>query len=193
MDKEIVVIEKKVSLQEQKAEALVIKTEADMSKAVVMLSEVNKVADGVKTEKEKIVKPLNEALKAERARWAPIETACTNAVATIRQKMMSYQKKLDAEIAEKKAKIIDRVDRGTLRVETAVDKMEALPDAAASVMTTAGSIQWRTVKKLVITNEKMIPREYLDVNEVRIKEALKAGKVVPGAEMIEEKIPSNSR
>ena len=57
----------------------------------------------------------------------------------------------------------------------------------------AGTVQWMTVKKLVIEDETKIPREYLDVNETRVKEALKAGTVVPGAKLIEEKVPKNLR
>lgn len=180
-------------MYEKKADALVIKTTSDMEEAVKLLSVTNQVTDRVTTEKEKITKPLNEALKAERARWKPIEDACANAVATIKGKMIVFQRAVEAENAKKEEKIMARVEKGSLRTETAVAKLEALPDAKASVTTDAGMIQWRTVQKLVIEDANAIPREYLDVNEVRIKAALKAGVVVSGAKMVEERVPANFR
>lgn len=188
-----VVIQSEVSVYEREANALVIKTDADMELAVKILSATNTTADRVQAEKEKITKPLNEALKAERARWKPIEDACANAIATIKAKMVAFQRQLEAENAKKEEKIMARVEKGTLRTETAVAKLEALPDAKASVTTDAGMVQWRVVKKLVISDPMLIPREYLVVNEVAVKEALKAGKVVPGASFVEEKVPANFR
>lgn len=188
-----VVIQSEVSVYEREANQLVIKTSSDMEQAVKILSATNQTADRVTAEKEKITKPLNEALKAERARWKPIEDACANAVATIKGKMMAYQRAVEAENAKKEEKIMARVEKGTLKTETAVAKLEALPDASAMVATSAGAVQWRTVSKLVIEDINAIPREYLDVNEVRVKAALKAGKLVAGCKMVDEKVPANFR
>lgn len=187
------VVQAEASVYEKKALELMIQSTADMEFAVTLLSETNKVADRVEKEKEKVTVPLNEALKAERARWKPIETACANAVAMIRSKMMEFQKKIDTENKAKEEKLMARVEKGTMRVDTAIAKLEAMPDAKASVVTESGMVQWTTVKKLVIENELLIPREYLVVDQVKVKEALKAGKSVPGAILIEEKIPKNFR
>jgi CRISPR/Cas system CMR subunit Cmr4 (Cas7 group RAMP superfamily) len=193
MNKDIALVEKSVSKQEAQATALVITDDAGMEKAVALLSQTNLIADNVKEEKEKITKPLNEALSAERARWKPIETACANAIATIRGKMMLYQKAVDAAIKEKEAKLMARVEKGTMKVDTAVRKMDELPDSVQTISTSFGQLQWTTVKKLVIDDASLIPREYLDVNETRVREALKAGTVVPGAKLVEEKVPKNLR
>lgn len=191
--KNIALVEKKISKQEAQANELRIVDDKSMELAVSLLSQSNKIADEVKEEEEKITKPLNEALKAERARWKPIKEACANAIGTIRAKMMEYQKKIDEKNKETEAKLVDRVERGTMKAETASDKMEALPESAKMVTTAAGALQWMTVKKLVIEDMLLIPRTYLDVNETRVKDALKAGTVVPGAKLIEEKVPKNLR
>jgi hypothetical protein len=186
-------VSKEVSVYERVAEKLVLESAEDMVGAVKMLSETNKVADRVKEEKEKVTKPLLEALNAERARWKPIETAVANAVALIRGKMMDYQKKTEEENRIKEEKLMARVEKGTMRVDTAVTKMNQLPDAKASVTTDSGMVQWTTVKKLVITDEGLIPREYLVIDQVKVKEALKKGVVVSGAQLVEEKVPKNFR
>jgi hypothetical protein len=187
------VVKAEVSVYEREAVKLIIDSPEDMERAVTILSETNKVADRVKDEKEKITVPLNEALKAERARWKPIEDACANAVSIIKSKMIAYQRLLEVKNKEKEDKLMKRVDKGTMKVETAVGKMEALPDTKASVATGAGMIMWKTVKKLVISDALLIPREYLIVDEVKVKEALKNGIVVAGASLVEEKTPSNFR
>jgi hypothetical protein len=188
-----VVVQKEVSVYERVATKLLIETPDDMVVAVKTLSETNKVADRVKEEKEKVTKPLLEALNAERARWKPIETACANAVAMVRTKMMEYQKKVDAENAIIEARALARVERGTMRMDTAVSKVAALQDSTVAVTSDAGMVQWTTIKKLVITDEQLIPREYLVVDEVRVKDALKKGLVVPGAQLVEERVPKNFR
>ena len=187
-----VVFEKEVSVYEKKANALVI-DEASIESAVVLLSETNKVADKVKAEKEKITTPLNEALRVERARWKPIEDAVTNAVATIKSKLVAYQRVAEEARVAKEANLMARVEKGTMRGDTAVAKMEALPDTNAPVTTASGLIQYRTVQKLVIEDINKIPREFLVVDEVKVKAALKAGNVVPGAKMVEEKVIANYR
>lgn len=194
MSKDIALsVKKKVSIQEQKALDLVIKTDEDMEVAVVMLSEANKALDAIKDEKDKIIKPAKEVIDTEKARWKPIEDICSRVVSTVRGKMMEYQKKIEAKVKEREEAIAKSAEKGKIKPETAMKKMEALPNAAASVTTGSGMVQWTTVKKLVIENEALIPREYLDVNEARVREALKTGKVVPGAKLIEEKIPKNFR
>lgn len=195
--KEIATIDKKmatlVSKQEQEANELVIKDLEDMKYATTILSDVNRMADKLEEERTKLTVPLNATLKEINSRYKPFSTMLSNAVSTIRTKMMEAQKRFDAEADAKREKLMDRVERGTMKVETAVSKMEDIPDANAKVLTDSGAVQWVTVKKLVIVDAKKIPREYLDINEARIKDALKNGIMVEGAKLVEEKIPKNTR
>lgn len=189
----VVKFSKKLSIVENEANALVINTPDDMLKAVEMLSNINKSADAIREEKEKITKPLNEVLKTERARWSPVENICSNVVLTIRSKMMEYQKRIDEQVKITQEKIMARVEKGTMKVETAVSKMEKLPDAKASVTTTAGMVQWVEQKKMVIFDTTLIPRPYLLPDEVAIRKDLLLGKEIPGAKIEIIKIPKNLR
>lgn len=188
-----ITLTKQVSKYEARANEITIKDDTGMAEATQSLSEINKILDAAVKEKEKVTKPLNEALKVERNRWKPIEDACANAVATLKSKMIAYRRKVDEENAKKEAAIIARAEKGTLRPETAVAKLENLPDAAKTVTSDAGLVKWREVTRLVIEDESKLPREYLDVNEMRVKTALKEGKLVPGARLSVEKEPCNYR
>ncbi len=63
------IIKKELSPIVEKANSIKIINEKDLLEATEMLSQVNKIKDKITLEKEKVVLPLNEALKAERARW----------------------------------------------------------------------------------------------------------------------------
>ena len=49
-------------------------------------------------------------------------------------------------------------------------------------------LQEREVKRVVVTNESEIPREYLVPDMRKIEQALRDGKVVPGTELVIEKV-----
>lgn len=193
MDKEIKLIEKKVSPIVTEATSLKISDDKSMGVAVTLLSNCNKQLDKITEEKEKITKPLNEALKAERARWKPIETVLTEAVSVVRKKMSAYQTELLAKQREEQEKIAKRVEKGTLKVETGIKKMSEVKNVDKEIATNEGLVQFREVQTLKITDEKKIPREYLVIDEKSVLEALKAGKNVPGAEVEIVQVPVNFR
>ena len=89
---------KMTNTQLQKIEPLAARAiDCDITDAITMtdaaqfLSELNQQNDRIKAEKAKVVNPLNEALKEERARWKPAETILSGAISTIRSKIGIYQ------------------------------------------------------------------------------------------------------
>lgn len=177
----------------QRAESLEIEKQADLPQAVQMLSELNKTADKITEEKEKITKPLNEALKQERNRWKPIETVLEQAINTLRTKITKYQ---TAQIAIEKAqqeKIAARLEKGTLTLPTAVRRLADLKISEKSVNSEAGYIKFRVTKKFIVENLELVPRDYLIINEALIKEAMKDQKEIPGIRYYEEQTPINYR
>lgn len=187
------IIKAQVSDNERIAIEHVVNSPETQREAVTLLSNANKLSDKITAEKEKITKPLNAALQAERARWKPLETSIANIVSNLKTKMLSYEKQVAAEQAKKQAQIMARVEKGTMKVETAVSKLSDVVASDSSVTTESGMIQYAIVKKLYIVDAELIPRAYLEVNEVRVREALKSGVVVPGAELREEKTIKNFR
>ncbi len=166
-----------------------------MSKAVVILSKLNQFNDQIKEEKEKVTKPLNEALKAERGRWKPLEAMYEDAIEGLRGKMSAYQTAVEKERREKEMAIASRIKegRGNLSLETAVKKIDSLEKVEKEVATDAGLVQFREVQKLKIMDEMLIPREYLVIDEKRVLEALKAGREVAGAVVETVQVPVNYR
>lgn len=153
------------------------------------------MGDAIKEKKELITKPLNLALKNAREMFKPLENPYEDAIQILRMKMSGYQTaKLKAE-EEAKAKIANRVGegKGKIRLETAVEKIEEIGTTEKNASTEAGAVSFRTVKKFKIVDLKLVPIEYLMLNESLVTKVMKEGKELPGLAYFEEQIPVNYR
>src|ERR1035437_2095173 len=126
MKKEIT-IQKQVNPIVKQVQTLVISSQEDMTKAVSTLSKLNKFADHIDEEKKKLTKPINEALKEIRSRYAPIEDVLSDAIETLKGKMTSYQDEATKAQHESEEDVADRVNRGILKVQNAFREMEGIP------------------------------------------------------------------
>jgi len=195
MNTEIKVIEKEIVPVAKSIEAIVIINKEDMVQATTLLSNINRYGDMVQIEKDKIVKPAFEALKAARAHFKPAEDKVSDAVTVIKDKMTSYQLEVEAaaKIAEEKISNRVKAGKGNLSLETAITKINQIDHAEVKVATEAGSVQFISVKKFEVVNLSELPVEYILPNEVAIRQAMKDGKELPGVRYYEDKQVRNSR
>ncbi len=189
------IITNEVSPVVKDAQDVKIENAKDMERATFMLSRLNQMNDKVVEEREKVTVPLNQALKAERGRWKPIETILGGAIDHVRGVMGAYQTRMVNEQREEEARIAARVGegKGKLKVETAIRQMDEVEKPAERVETNAGVVKFRTDKVLKIVDETLIPHEYYDLNEKRVLDALKEDKDVPGTVIEEIQVPINHR
>ena len=192
---EIKQYQKKAETLLTKAEAIVIDSVESMKEGTELLSLINKNVDSIKGEKEKITKPLNEALKAERGRWKPVEDLLKPLIIGLRAKMNEYQTKMIKEQEAEEAKIAARMKKGkgNFKADTAIRKMGEVDAPDAKVEADAGSVGFRRKEILKITDEKLIPGRYRVVDEDAVFAALKDGKTVAGAILDFEMVPVNKR
>ena len=197
MSKEVI-IHKEVGSILTKAEKHEITDAPSMATAVSMLSEANKRIDQITEEKEKVTKPLNEALKAERSRWKPAEELGEKIISILRSKISTYQTE-QKRIAEAEAKKIEaRIGegKGKLKLETAVAKIEAIDTPEARVSTDAGMVKFRTDLVVKIINPKEVPEKFITEiiwDKKAIQAAYKRGEHVPGTIVEEVQTPINFR
>lgn len=177
----------------EQALSFTIAHEEDMRMAVSLLSQLNRINDRIAEEREKVTKPLNEALKAERARWKPTELKNTTAIEALRAEMTRYQTQALRQKQMEEQKIADKVATGYIKTDTAVTKLESLPSIQKTTSTDDGSVTFVEKKQLLITNQMLIPREYLIPDEDKIIKDLKDNKTIPGAELETILVPRNSR
>lgn len=177
------------------AEVIEIASKEDMKRAAEMLSRFNQWNDRVVADRETLTKPLNGLLKNIRERYAPVEKTLKSVIDSLRMKIGAYQTEETRKVREEEAKIAARVreGKGGLKIETAVKKMEAIEKPDDRVDGEEGAVSFREDKKLKITNIMAIPDAYWDVNEKRVLDDIKAGKVVPGATIELIQVPINRR
>jgi hypothetical protein len=193
MNKDLTLIEKQISPITTQAEAIDITSPDHMVVATEVLSRLNQLNDTVTAKRETITKPLNESLKAARAMFKPLESQLTDAIQTIRTKMSAYQTAQMAQIALQEARIAARVEKGTLGINKAVAKLDELQRPDAITTTLSGSLTFRPKNTLRITNDTIIPRQYLLPDEATILAALLDGVGVPGCEVEVIQVPYNKR
>lgn len=194
-DKQIAVIQTELSPIVSKAREIIVINEETMRTATIMLSDLNKTADKIEEEKQKVLAPLNQARTAEINRWKPVLTTLTTATDHLRKTISTYQTEeiKRAEVAENS--IANRVGegKGKFKVETAVKKIEGIERPETSVNTEAGQVKFRKDPIIKYVNIFDIPREYLVIDEKKLLEALKAGVAVAGAELDYKMTPINFR
>jgi len=191
--KEIVTISQEVNPIINKAQELRIKDDETMKISVEFLSILNKENDRLVEDREKLTKPLNEALKGIRAKYRPATDILTGAIDIIRSKMSDYQTAIVLKRKQKENDIANKISEGKLSIEKGVSKLDSLQVINNKTETENGSVKFRTDYILEVVNKEEIPLIYLEVNESSVIKALKEGINVPGAKLVEKLTPINNR
>lgn len=185
---EFQLIKSQVTIVQEMANELSVENIDDLTIATDILHQVKEVKKLVKESKEEITRPMMKALSNVRDLFRPLELGYADAEKCIKAKMLSFQIEEDDRITKEKAKLAARVEKGTMRPDTAAMKMEEVGDAPTKVAGSVGKSTVRKIKKVRIVDEDLIPREYMVVDMKAVTEAiLRKGEVVPGAEMYEER------
>ena len=187
-NKELTVLKSQVSQLENQANAVIIATPKENALAIDLKAKLKEIGQTIKARKEEITKPLNAALKSARELFAPIEEQYEIAENIVGRKLLDYKQKVEAEARAMEAKIAARVEKGTMKIETAERKIEQIPTMQKTIKTSFGSVQFRKIKKVRITDLNLIPDQYWVIDEVKLRKDVLAGIVVPGAIMFEEEI-----
>jgi hypothetical protein len=145
----------------------------------------------IKSEKDKFEKPAKEIIAASKEKYDPYAKECVAAEMALKSKAGEYMDKVEKKRREEEAKIAARVEKGTLREETGLRKMEAIGEEKKTVKTFEGAkLTRKTIKDIEVEDINKIPDEYWVVDMVKVKKVALAGVVVPGVKVVERKITS---
>jgi hypothetical protein len=188
-------ITKAVDTLTTQASNLAITTPEALTEATSILSTLNTQKDNIEALKAKVLDPLNAARKAEIARWKPALDKLESAIASIRSQMSQYATQQANTLKAQEEAIAARIapGRGNYTLDTAVKKLDELEKTPDIVETAQGSVTFRPIQRLKITNRNLIPDEYWIVDETAILADLKAGLKVAGAELETIQVPVNKR
>lgn len=139
------------------AQQFVIEDASTLATATDMLAELSKYDKQLKSKKEAVTKPLNEALKNYRAMFKPIEEDLAAGKSALKAKMVEYERKVEAERLAKMEKIEARVERGTMRPDTAIRKASELDTVDNTVYGDTGKATFTTVKVVEVEDWSKVP------------------------------------
>lgn len=178
---EVAIIEKEISALPA---APKIETQTDLDNAAIVLTRIKGIAKMMDERKKQITAPLMESLASVRDLFRKYEDSLKASEAAFKTAILSYQTAQDQIAEQAREKVAARVEKGTMRADTAIEKLNGIQGAKK-----VEGFSTRTVTKVRITDEALIPREYLMVNTALLTDALLKHKLtVPGAETYQEKV-----
>ncbi len=150
------------------------------------LKDIKDIETALTTRKEEITRPLMKSLSSIRDLFKPLELGLTDAKKTIKAKILAYTIEQETKAQIEVERLEKRVEKGTMKAETAAGKLATIESSKVKANT-------RTLRKLSIVDETLIPRSFLVPDREKITKALFAGEVVSGAALVEEKILATRR
>jgi len=178
-------IGKVISPLEQAARSLTITDSEGYIAAENLLKEIMRNEKKVAEVRGQHTRPAMDTLSFIRDLFKPAELSIADAKKVIKAKMLAYENAIDEKIEREKAKLAARVEKGTMRSDTAAGKMEALEESK-NIPAVKSSV--RVVTKVRVTDLSLVPLEYLVADMTKITTAvLREGITIPGVEKYEEK------
>jgi len=180
----------KDQIKEEESKALQILVNADYTKitskpkldqAKVFLTGIKDYKKSLKVRKERITKPMTDALKNIRDLFRPVEDKISNAEIVVKGKISEYLNVLEAEAEKKKEEVEKKINEGDINLDQATKTLE-------KVESKTDNIKKRVIKEVEITDINKIPRKYLVPDMVFIRKDALDGKDIEGIKVIEKTI-----
>jgi len=179
-------VKQKITGLQETVKALRVENEEQQIQATEYLAGIKKLEKLIKQEMDKYIKPAKAIISATKEKYDPYLKELKTAETKIKDELGRFYLEQKEKEEEKKKKLAERVERGTMKAETAVRKMEELPETQKSVKTETGKASVRMVKEVVIIDESKLPREYLKPDLTKIRKDALAGKEIDGVEVREK-------
>ncbi len=181
---QLAIVKEKADSMDAMLETFQVTDDKSLEVVADKIKQVKVLKKFVEQEKDKFVAPAKAIIAEAKEKYDPYIKKCDNAEIVLKQRAKTYMLEQEASRKKDEEKIAAKVESGYIKLETAVAKMEQLPEISKTVRTDTGSglrMSKRRVAK--ITNPDLVPDEYWVIDEVRVRrEALQRDK--EGAEQI---------
>ncbi len=177
------------------AEALTVTDDATNARAVEMANQAKKIDAAIERVRKELVLPPNEYVKSVNGLAKGFQGRLGTIVASLRGKVGSYAQRIEMERrkAEEAARKAQEELQAKIDAEAKAAQVEpvqvaapVVPKQSTIVRTEAGSATQRKVWKHEITDEGQVPREYLMIDEAKVRQAVKQGvREIPGVRIYE--------
>lgn len=165
----------------QDAEAMVILSDSDISRATDHLSIIAKLKKAIEEKRKEYIGPLNDHLKAINETFKRFVSPIERADAIVREKVVAYRKEQERIRLEQ-----ERINR--LRAEAAQAEMKlkgelmepvtlvpVVPVEPTGYSTAAGTLGTTHTRKWEVDDLKLVPIEYLVIDATKVGKVVRAG------------------
>lgn len=193
-DNQVIALTTQVSEIVSTADSLIVNDENDYITATDLLSLISKINKKLEEKRKELVKPYNEQVKKINDFFKGYTEPLDRANRTVKQKALTYKQDQERKRQEEERAIREALEKARKEAESQNKEVD-IPAAETVVIpklipTVRAGLGTSTVKKVwtfAIEDETKIPREYLMVNEKKIREAIRKGiREIPGVRIYQE-------
>lgn len=167
---ELAVIQQKTDSMEKELAMFNITNDDELNRVADEIKKFKTLKKYIEQEKDKLVDPAKAIIAEAKEKYDPFIKKCENAEIILKERAKKYMLAKEQKRIENEQKIAARVEKGTLKAETAVKKLESLPEAQNTVRTDKGSALRMSKRKIAeIVDPELIPREFWIIDEVRVR------------------------
>lgn len=178
--------EKKQGLEKLVHETSV-QNDADLAKISDVIKGIKTFTKKVQEEMDKFIDPAKQIIAETKAKYDPYLKTCLNAEQALKAKAAIYMEQKEKERIAAEKKINDDLESGKIKkVETAVKKLEKLPEQQTSMKTENSGLSMKKIKDIEIVDFNLVPKEYWTLDLVKVKKVALAGIEIPGVKVIEK-------
>lgn len=188
-DQAVAEVTKSLKGWESKVAALAVETPEDEAGALAMVKTVKDAGKAAEDKLDEFIGPLNTVVKNLRAVFKPHIDRFKSLEISIKQKMNAYRSEIEAAAAEERRKAEEKLRKAQAKAEETGKPMKAVyvpPPPVQTVQSNGASVTYRKVKKFEIVDESKVPRQFLEINQSKIRTAILQGIEVPGVRSWEE-------
>lgn len=161
--------------------------EDTLSTASDMIRRAKDVAKRIKGDKERFTAPAKAIIDAAKEKYDPLIKLLDGVEAALKNTSQAYMLVRDAKRREDEKKISDKLAAGAIKPETAMKKLDALPQDGGA-RTASSGLRMITRKDVEVFAPAQIPMAYHVIDMVKLRKDVLAGVEVPGARIIEKTI-----
>jgi DNA modification methylase len=191
-EKDLVVVREKVKGMQDMLNTTQVTTDTELDGVADKIKGIKTLCKLIEQKKEKYTEPAKLIIAEARETYDPMIKECRNAELVLKDRASKYMIDKENKRIADEAKVASKVESGYMKPETAVKKLEAMPEVQNTVRTNQGSALRMAKRKVAkIVDPTLIPDEYWVIDEVRVrKEALEREKnnlpQIPGVVITEE-------
>lgn len=171
-----------------KAQAQTIKTSNDMAIAADVLVDIKKRSARLEEVRKFFTKPMNDQVKRINNEFKKTSMPLEEAEWILKNKISDYRGELERKRMEEEKKLQEEVAKKNEKLEVKLAK-PVIAEAPKTVVGKEGKVSTSKVWTFRITREKMIPREFLTIDEQAIRQAVRGGaRKISGVKIYQKEI-----